>query len=74
MTYEVWDATSGNLLAHFERYGEALDFLREQVRGLGTSWLAGVALFEGGAGSARTLVAEDATLLPLLRIPDRSPA
>lgn len=75
MTYEIWDTRSGNLLAHFERYGAALDFMRDQIEGLGISWVDGVAFFEiTDHGRSRDLVAENGALLPLLRIPVRTSA
>lgn len=70
MKYEVWDTPSGNVLAYFERYGQALDFLHDQVEGLGATWIEGIALLEVNAdGRARELVASDRALLPLLRVP-----
>lgn len=70
MTYEVWDTPSGNVLAHFQRYGQALDFLREHVEDLGTGWIEGIALLEiKDDGRARELVASDRALLPLIRVP-----
>ncbi len=75
MTYEIWDTKSGNLLAHFDRYGEALDFMRGQIDGLGTSWVDGMALFEiMDGGRPRELVAEGRGLLPLVRVPARGQA
>jgi hypothetical protein len=75
MTYEIWDTTSRNLLARFDRYGEALDFLRDQIARLGTSWVDGITLFEiADRGRSRQLVAEDRSLLPLLRVRAGSPA
>ncbi len=67
--YEVWDTPSGNLLAHFERYGQALDFLHEQVDGLGSDWVDGIALLELKTDGALELVAQDRALLPLIRVP-----
>lgn len=70
MKYEVWDTPSGNVLESFERYGQALDFLHEQVEGLGVEWIEGVALLEiKEDGRARELVASDHALLQLIRIP-----
>lgn len=67
--YEIWDTPSGNVLAHFDRYGRALDFLHEQVEGLGSDWVEGIALLELKVGGAVELVAQDRALLPLIRVP-----
>lgn len=73
MTYEIWDTPSGNLIAHFDRYGQALDFMRDQVDRLGSPSVDGVVLFEvQGDGHSRAIVAEDRALLPLLRVPART--
>lgn len=69
MSYEVWDAPSANVLAHFDRYGQALDFLHDQVDGLGPDWIEGIALLELKSNGALELVAEDRGLLPLIRVP-----
>lgn len=67
--YEVWDTPSGNVLAYFERYGQSIDFLRDQVEGLGSAWVDGVALLEVKPSGRREVVAQDRALLSLIRMP-----
>lgn len=66
--YEVWDTPSGNLLAYFERYGQALDFLQEQVEGLGIEWIKGIALLEVKPDQHVEVLGQDHDLLPLIRV------
>lgn len=68
MVCELWDMTSGNLIADFGDRASALAFVREEVSRGGPSVVKGLALLvvtEGGRSSET--IAENEELLPLIR-------